>query len=390
MPAGEARRGKGEGVSNSAMKQPDGEPIRGPAPFEVIQRRGPPGAAAPDNGAGRIELAVPGLPAAAADAWELHYRPRLLGPRAVAAPPAPVGRARLAARADGCLGTALEIPAGGWYALDCALVENGSARAKQSLGPFGIGERFLIAGQSYAGNHHDALLTVDDPEGRAVAYDPAARAWRIAHDPQPSWLLAEQGVTHWQQLAQEIVRKGFVFPGGSVWPAAMNALVPELGMPLGTLSVVRSASSLADWLPGSPLFDSLAAAVRHFHPFRAILWQLGEADAGRMTASDDFIAQFTRLKQALAEATGTDPVWMLAKSTYHPAAHANAEGQQRVRAAIDRLCVSLDNVVPGPDTDQLGRDYRQVDRQSRHFTAEGQRRAGELWARAIADHLERR
>lgn len=344
----------------------------GPQPFEVFQDDTALPVAAP--GAANVQLRSD-----FAGKQTFRYRLRLLDGRKSAVVLSGSTELRGAA--------GLRVPAGGWYALDVAPDPVPVQSAVHRFGPFGVGERFIVAGQSYAGNHHDLLLAPQDPAGRFVAYDRGSNSWRMAHDPQPSWLLAESGTLHWEQLAQEIVGKGFVFPGGSVWPPAMDRLLQRREVPVGILSVVRSATKLADWLPGTPLFTSLLAAIRHFSPFRAILWQLGEADAGQGTPADSYVSQFLSITEGL-RAEGFSPDWLIAKSTYHPAAHSNTAGQTSVRAAIDQLCAICPQAHPGPDIDVLGRSYRQVDQRSRHFTAEGQRRAGELWAEAIERYLQ--
>ncbi len=77
------------------------------------------------------------------------------------------------------------MPAGGWYALEVRLMDGTNVKAQFYSAPFGVGEVFLVAGQSYATNTNEQLLKVRDPYQRVSAYQLQSQSWRIAHDPQP-------------------------------------------------------------------------------------------------------------------------------------------------------------------------------------------------------------
>ncbi|NBU75754.1 MAG: hypothetical protein EBS30_11115, partial [Planctomycetes bacterium] len=159
--------------------------------------------------------------------------------------------ARLEARAilhEGCTGRALGwtmlgevkvagdfnfkvmIPAGGWYRLEVrAVAASGAAIAQTEVNPIGVGEVFLISGQSYAAGANDELQRVEDPLERSVLLDYQAKSWRTAHDPFPH-----------------------VDNGGTIWPAFANAIQPILRVPVGLVNVaVDSFPPMVAW--GRPL-----------------------------------------------------------------------------------------------------------------------------------------
>ena len=81
--------------------------------------------------------------------------------------------------------TALTLAAGGWYRLEIKAGQGGGVLAEASVGPIGVGEVFIVAGQSYASNANDCRMTVAEPQGRIVVFDLKEKVWRIADDPQP-------------------------------------------------------------------------------------------------------------------------------------------------------------------------------------------------------------
>jgi len=261
-------------------------------------------------------------------------------------------------------GTA-RLPAGGWYRLEVRARKEQSVLATASVEPVGVGELFVIAGQSYASNANDERLMVLDPTARVVAFDLASQ-WRIAHDPQPT----PDGSD-----------------GGSIWPAFGDALLPGLRVPVGFVNVAVGATSSEQWLPGTPLFDRLRSVIRHVGRFRAVLWQQGESDVIAGTTADQYVAHLTRIRESAAQVWGFEPPWLLAKSTLHPTVYNKPEAEGRIRAAIDELC-RRPGFRHGPDTDILGGSYRGGPASRRHFTGEGQRAAALLWFAAVWTTLQ--
>jgi hypothetical protein len=78
------------------------------------------------------------------------------------------------------------VPAGGWYRLELRCRRSDSVTHHGTIEPVGVGEVFVVAGQSYATNCNDEKLTVADPQKRVVAFDTAKGTWDVANDPQPA------------------------------------------------------------------------------------------------------------------------------------------------------------------------------------------------------------
>lgn len=251
----------------------------------------------------------------------------------------------------------LRIAAGGWYRLELRARQGEQVCAQGAREPFGVGDLFLVAGQSYATNCNDVPFRVADAAGRVVAFDAAKSAWRVAHDPQP----VPDGST-----------------GGSIWPPLGDLLVPLTGVPVGFANVAVGATSSAQWMPAGELHQRLVDAGRSLGRFRAVLWQQGESDVIGKVATQDYVANLQAIRGAADKAWGFEPPWLLAKSTLHPTVYTDPAGEARIRRAIDELC-RRPGFRPGPDTDILTGENRGGPMTRRHFSAVGQRRAALLW-----------
>jgi lysophospholipase L1-like esterase len=259
----------------------------------------------------------------------------------------------------------IQVVSGGWYRLelrarkDQAVGDPNGAEvvAEAHVEPFGVGEVFLVAGQSYATNCNDERLQVQDPLSRVAAFSHANKTWQIAEDPQPA---------------------GDGSDGGSIWPALGDLLLPAAQVPVGFVNVAVGATATSQWLPSGPLHQRLIQAGLEVGDFRAVLWQQGESDVIAKTSTADYITNLQRIRNAAAEAWGHQRPWLLAKSTLHPTVYNDPEGEGKIRQAIDQLCLTP-GFLHGPDTDVLSGMNRGPVGSRRHFTGAGQRNAAAMW-----------
>lgn len=340
----------------SAARADEAEPaalrLDRPRPRQVLQRVG----VAP--GAGHADVAVRGVSPGGAEAaaWEYRVVELAAGPERAA------DWAPLNAKVAGDRFEAIaRVPAGGWYRLELRCLLNDVVLAVGAVEPIGVGEVFVVAGQSYATNCNDERFAVNDPQSRVVALDWSNANWQVANDPQP----APDGSD-----------------GGSIWPPLGDALVQELRVPIGFANVAVGGTSSSEWLPQGALHPRLAAIGQSLGRFRAVLWQQGESDVIAQTSSGQYVANVQTIRKAAAAAWDFDPPWLLAKSTHHPTVYDDPAGEERIRRAIDAL-TGLPGFRPGPDTDALRDENRGDAKSRRHFSAIGQRRAAEMWQAAI-------
>jgi hypothetical protein len=258
----------------------------------------------------------------------------------------------------------LRVEAGGWYRLELRGVFTQRTVAAGAVEPFGVGEVFVVAGQSYAEGANDELLKVTEPAGRVTALDFETAAWQIAHDPQP--------------------RAG---TGGTIWPPLGDLLVPLLQVPVGFVNVAVGGTAIRQWQPGETLYDRLVKGARGVGDFRAVLWQQGESDVIEKTPTDTYADRLRTLRSAFARATGREAVWLLAQSTMHPTVYNDPAGEARIRRAIEMLW-DEPGFARGPNTDLLNGETRGGVGTRRHFTGVGQRRASQLWFAALWTELQ--
>lgn len=339
-----------------------------PQPYQVVQRKGyvpqfahahQPGGAATGYADVAIEFSMPVTSASTViDVDTVEFRTQLLA----GMPGSPSDWQSLKFTFhNATVAATAKIDAGGWYQLDVRCLNNGQTVAVGSLRPFGVGELFLIAGQSYATNTNEQVLKVADAGQRVAAYNFRTEAWQVANDPQPT---ADQS------------------DGGSLWPAFGDLLVSSLDVPIGLANVAYGGTSSAQWQPSGNLFPPLAETGRKLDSFRAVLWQQGESDVIGGVTVDDYVKNILTLRNAASSHWGANPPWLLAKSTLHPTVYNDPVGEGRIRQAIEKLILQP-GFLRGPDTDILDGVNRGGPDSRRHFTGTGQRNAAALWFAAV-------
>ena len=252
------------------------------------------------------------------------------------------------------------IPAGGWYRLEVrAMSDDGRQLTEAKVDPFGVGELFLIAGQSYAAGANDEHQKIDDPLGRSVLYDWVKKAWRTANDPFPH-----------------------VDTGGTIWPAFANLLQPMLRVPVGLINVAVGGTASRQWMPGEALHQRILEGGQAIGRFRFVLWQQGESDVIENIDTKVYVDRLITIRKSLCQRWGFEPRWLLAKSTVHPTVYKKPVQENQIREAIDQLW-QKPGFGHGPDTDILTGENRGGIKSRRHFSPIGQRRAGAMWFASV-------
>ena len=281
-------------------------------------------------------------------------------------------------------------PAGGWYRLELRVKTGDTLLGQAEVQHVGVGEIFVIAGQSNSANHGEGKQ--QPKSGLVVNF--SGQRWAPAEDPQP----------------------GASGSGGSFIPALGDALVAVLKVPVGVVCAGVGATSVREWLPRgtrfpnpptltgnvtaiSPteweakgsLFSDFAARVKELgrDGFRAVLWHQGESDAhqadpARTLSGDRYRDYLSLLIQETRREAGWACPWFVALVSYHAPDDAGSPEIRGAQLAVCRRGLALE----GPDSDALVGDLRDGGGKGIHFSAKGLEEHGRGWADKLEPWLE--
>ena len=118
--------------------------------------------------------------------------------------------------------SSLELPAGGWYRFELRASLDGNSIAESFVEHIGVGEVFVVAGQSNSANHGEVKQLTKT--SRIATFD--GQRWQLANDPQP----------------------GASGNGGSFLPPLGDALVEKMNVPVGFVACgIRAAILFMAW-----------------------------------------------------------------------------------------------------------------------------------------------
>ncbi len=281
-------------------------------------------------------------------------------------------------------------PAGGWRKVGVRLRRESTVIASHEVAHVGVGEVFVVAGQSNSGNYGEEKQKTET--GLVAAF--SGSDWRLANDPQP----------------------GAGGGGGSFMPPFADAIARKFGVPVGIVALGAGGTSVREWLPrGSrfpnpptvtgnvtalsngeweskgTLFENLTRRLSQIgrHGFRALLWHQGESDAHQAdatrTLAGPLYTQYMRqlLREARSEAGWEFPCFT-AQATFHT---PDDTGSAELREA-QRAVWNSGSALEGPDTDALTGELRQDGGKGVHFSGKGLREHARLWVEKVTPWLD--
>lgn len=284
----------------------------------------------------------------------------------------------------------LELPAGGWHEIHLRALKNGKELAAAKVAHVGVGEIFVVAGQSNSANHGQERQQTQTR--RVSTFD--GEHWKLAHDPQP----------------------GASGNGGSFIPPLGDRLSAALNVPIGFVACGIGATSVREWLPEGISFpnpptiearvrrrpdgtweskgDAFRALTQRLrvlgkHGFRAILWHQGESDANqrdpkRTLEGPLYQGYLTQLITDLQKHIEWSPPWFVALVSYHSPDDTGSEDIRAAQAALWREGLAFQ----GPDSDALRGPLRDNNGRGVHFSGPGLRAHAKAWAEQLEPWLE--
>jgi hypothetical protein len=284
----------------------------------------------------------------------------------------------------------LELPAGGWHRLEVRALSGDKVVAEAAVEHVGVGEVFVVAGQSNSANHGEEKQSTKS--GKVATFD--GNRWQLSNDPQPG---ASGGA-------------------GSFLPPFGDALAQRFKVPIGFIACGIGATSVREWLPKGTRFPNpptLTGRVQQLpsgeweckgeafamfvarmkqmglHGFRAVLWHQGESDANQKDPTRTLAGKLYReyLELLIRESRrelGWDTPWFVAQVSYHV---PDDEASPDIRAAQaslwkDRIALA------GPNSDALKGDLRENGGKGVHFSGPGLREHAARWVEKVAPWVE--
>lgn len=288
------------------------------------------------------------------------------------------------------LSSEIKVPAGGWYKLKIRAAENLAHHS--AVVQFGVGEVFVVAGQSNSGNYGEKKQSTQT--GLVSAFDFDNKKWQLAFDPQP----------------------GAGGRGGSIMPILGDGLAKHFKLPIGIIAFGQGGTSVREWLPVGSRFpnpptvenkvrkinDHEWESLGKIYPgfiqrmkefglkgFRAVLWHQGESDANQKDPSRTLLGPLyekylTQLIEHTRDELGWSVPWFVAQASYHVPGDESDPNIRAAQAALWKKGIALE----GPDTDQLKGKLRGRDGQGVHFSGPGLHAHANAWVEKVTPWLE--
>lgn len=169
--------------------------------------------------------------------------------------------------------------------------------------------------------------------------------------------------------------------GASTWPRLGDLLInSKLYDNVVFASIGISASSISRWQPDGDLHASLLSTLQLLKQngltVTHLLWHQGESDAAIHTSIHDYQQSFKEMLKSIRKQKVTAPMYISLASRYrgHPKNDA-------IRKAQYELTQQNDSIFLGPDSDQLGDNFR---RDGTHFNSAGLDQLAQLWFNQLA------
>ncbi len=252
---------------------------------------------------------------------------------------------------------------GGWYRLEVQAFVGGVSIGGDVIRKIGIGEVFIITGQSNAqGFQNYGAVGATDDRVNCVTYDNST-ANSLADPPAPTF--------------QQLSATSLIGPRGQsawCWGYLGDLLVKQYNVPVLFINTAWAATSIKNWresadgqitknifalgtpnenFPIGMPYANLVIALRYYcslQGLRAVLWQQGETDNSPLHSTRKaYAAEMQYLVNKTRADTQRYPAWVLARSSY-----SNFQvSQDIIQAQNDVINTYNNNVFAGPFTDNI-------------------------------------
>jgi hypothetical protein len=283
--------------------------------------------------------------------------------------------------------------AGGWYRLEVRGILNEQPVGLGTVEPVGVGEVFVIAGQSNAqGIRLDGLAANDDRVNVAVV---GAANESLNEPAYPTFRKLDNNVI--------VAPRGI---GPYYWGRLGDLLVQKLGVPIMFFNAGWGATSLQNWRqsaetgqtnnvysqvplpPGMPWGNVKQATQFYANAYgvRAILWHQGEADNFLNTPTDQYANDLLWLVNRSRQETGKNIPWVIARASFDNDLSVFGRAiNPKIIAGQNAVVNQAGGIFPGPTTDDFITTADRAD--NTHFTDAGLAKVAVLWNTVLNDNF---
>ncbi len=265
---------------------------------------------------------------------------------------------------------------GGWYQLEVRGIRDGVAVAVASLDRVGIGEVFVICGQSNAEGKDNIGAPANDD-----------RVSRISNLNSPTESL------HPFPTFDRIERNSIISPAGNsawCWGRLGDLLADKLGVPVLFMNTAWEGYDIKQWevsanggrgyntfgevfAPAGFPFNTVRNSIQqytHMLGMRAVLFHQGETDNVLGTTELSYFNSMSLFINSLRQATQKNISFVVARVS------RNLERRvfQPVIDAQNQVIQQVPNVFPGPFTDNVDERFDGL-----HFSEAGTNKVADLW-----------
>ncbi|GAA4467856.1 hypothetical protein GCM10023189_52260 [Nibrella saemangeumensis] len=275
---------------------------------------------------------------------------------------------------------------GGWYNLEVRGMSGDQQVGHQVVERVGVGEVFVIAGQSNAqGINRTSPGATDDRVNAVNYYD----RFDSQNDPPfPQFQKLESHI--------DVAPRG---EGSWNWGMLGDQLARRLNVPILFFNAAWSGTAVRNWresigggtsysiyipaaYPTGQPYANLRIALQfyaHMLGVRAVLWHQGEADNFANTSADSYASDLRTVIDRSRQDSNKNVAWVVARASYD-----DFRGSDQNVLAGQNQVIGGNNVYPGPNTDQI-----QIPRSSQsdevHFGPGGLVEVANAWNNSLND-----
>lgn len=281
---------------------------------------------------------------------------------------------------------------GGWYRLEVRGWKGDQLVDTKSVEHVGVGEVFLIAGQSnaqgYSGGQYNNQGAQDDRVN-------AINHYNIGDSP---FTLPERPSFHHIDANSSISPRG---PAAWAWGRLGDRLASRLNVPILFFNVGWEGMASANWResingntqsvyapiwikPDGMPYGNLRNVIQRYTPItglRGVLWLQGEADNFKDVSTDTYFENLKAVIEASRNESGKNISWMVSLTSYDNGRQTDVNVTNGQRRVIQ----NVSNVFEGPNTDLIQIPRENGDPFGVHFMGDGLIQLGDAWSNSLSD-----